>query len=128
MLGLDYTDQADAEEVDMREYYTDQYLTLLSISEHNRWMAFLETEGWSPSTKEEVYSYRESGISKGRHNCPILKMHPYICEYESLKELSMEIEGKDTTVYDKGLILRIPDILGDKWNVAGKKYKIIKLK
>ena len=91
-------------------------------------MAFLETEGWIPSIKEDVYLYRESGISKGRHNCPILKMHPYICEYEKLKDLSLDLEGKDTTVYDEELILRIPDILGDKWNVAGKEYKIIKLR
>ena len=127
LLGLDYTDTYDKESVDMSDYYTEQYLEILSMSEHDRWMAFLETEGWEPSTKEEVYSYRESGISKGRHNCPILKKHPYICEYEKLKDLSLDLEGKDTTVYDKELILRIPDILGDKWNVAGKKYQITKL-
>lgn len=40
----------------------------------------------------------------------------------------MELEGKDTTVYDEELILRIPDILGDKWNVAGKKYKIFNIR
>ena len=125
LLGLDYSDKEEFDSVEMSDYYTEDYLERLSISEHDRWMAFLETEGWIPSTKEDVYSYRESGISKGRHNCPILKMHPYICEYERLKELSVDLEGKDTTVYDKELILRIPDILGDKWNVAGKKYKIL---
>ena len=128
LLGLDYTDDAQAESVQMKDYCTEEYLEKLSISEHDRWMAFLETEGWIPSTKEDVYLYRESGISKGRHNCPILKMHPYICEYEKLKDLSLDLEGKDTTVYDEELILRIPDILGDKWNVAGKEYKIIKLR
>lgn len=128
LLGLDYTDDENAGSVDMRNYYTEEKLEKLAVSEHDRWMAFLETEGWIPSSKENVYAYRESGISKGRHNCPILKMHPYICEYEKLKDLSMDLEGKDTTVYDKELILRIPDILGDKWNVAGKKYKIINLK
>lgn len=125
LLGLDYSDKEELCSVEMSDYYTEDYLERLSISEHDRWMAFLETEGWIPSTKDDVYSYRESGISKGRHNCPILKMHPYICEYEKLKDLSMDLEGKDTTVYDKELILRIPDILGDKWNVAGKKYKIL---
>lgn len=128
LLGLDYGETEDQFSVEMSDHYTEDYLERLSISEHNRWMAFLEMEGWIPSTKEDVYSYRESGISKGRHNCPILKMHPYICEYEKLEELSMDLEGKDTTVYDKELILRIPDILGDKWKVAGKKYKIFKLR
>ncbi len=128
LLGLDYSEKEDQCSVEMSNYYTEDCLEKLSISEHARWMAFLETEGWIPSTKEDVYLYRKSGISKGRHNCPILKMHPYICEYEKLKGLSMDLEGKDTTVYDKELILRIPDILGDKWNVAGKKYKIINLR
>lgn len=128
LLDLDYNDNAEQSSVDMKDYYTKDYLAELSVSEHNRWMAFLETEGWIPSTKEQVYLYRNSGISKGRHNCPILKMHPYVCEYEKLKELSLELEGKDTTVYDEELILRIPDILGDKWNVAGKKYKIFNIR
>lgn len=127
MLGLDYTDDENVQEVRLQDFFSEEYLETLSISEHNRWMAFLESEGWEQSHKEDVYLYRESGISKGRHNCPILKMHPYICEYEKLEELSMDLEGKDTTVYDKELILRIPDILGDKWNIAGKKYRITKL-
>lgn len=127
MLGLDYTADPDAQAVRIQDYYTDESLERMSVSEHDRWMAFLETEGWIPSTREQVLAYRDSGISKGRHNCPILKMHPYICEYEKLEALSLELEGKDTTVYDKELIIRIPDILGDKWNVSGKKYKIVKL-
>lgn len=128
MLGLDYTDDPDAESVRLQDYCTEEALDRMSCSEHNRWMAFLETEGWIPSEREEVLSYRESGISKGRHNCPILKMHPYICEYEKLKDLSEELEGKDTTVYDKELIVRIPDILGDKWNVSKTTYKIVKIR
>ena len=42
--------------------------------------------------------------------------------------VAMELGRKlGIPVYDKELILRIPDILGDKWNVAGKKYQITKL-
>lgn len=126
LLGLDYTDDPDAKEVVLSDYYSEASIEQMSISEHDRWMAFLETEGWIPSAQDEVEAYRTSGISKGRHNCPILKMHPYICEYEKLEALSMDLEGKNTAVYDTELILKIPDILGDKWNVADKKYKIIK--
>ncbi len=125
LLGLDYTDDPDAKEVVLSDYYTEASIEQMSISEHDRWMAFLETEGWIPSAQDEVEAYRTSGISKGRHNCPILKMHPYICEYEKLEALSMDLEGKNTAVYDTELILKIPDILGNKWNVANKKYKII---
>ena len=126
LLGLDYTEDENARTENLEEYFTEESLERLAISEHDRWMTFLETEGWTKATKEDVYAYRNSDLSKGRHNCPLLKKHPYICEYEALKELSLELEGKDTTVYDSELIVRIPDILVDKWNVSGKKYKIYK--
>lgn len=127
LIGLDYVDDADAQSVKMGDYFTEEHLEQLAVSEHDRWMAFLEAEGWTTSEKSDVEAYRASGISKGRHNCPLLKMHPYICEYDKLRELSTEIEGKDTTVYDKELILRIPDILGDKWKVSGKRFAIVPL-
>lgn len=126
MLGLDYTLDSTARPMPFRQLLDDASLKKLAIAEHDRWMAFLAAEGWTVATAEEVEAYRASGISRGRHNCPLLKMHPYICEYEKLEELSMHLEGKDTTVYDAELITRIPDILGDKWNVSGKKFKIIK--
>lgn len=127
LIGLDYTDEQGVEDIKLQDCCTEEMLEQMSISEHSRWMAFLESEGWISATKENVQAYRNSGISKGRHNCPILKMHPYICEYEDLKDLSLELEGKDTTVYDKELIVRIPEILGDKWNISGKKYRIVKI-
>ncbi len=126
MLGLDYTGDQSAETVRLDDYYTEDALHGMSIAEHNRWMAFLETEGWTKATMEEVLAYRNSGISRGRHNCPILKMHPYICEYEKLKGISLKLEGKDTTLYDREMIKKIPDILNDKWNIAGKRYKIVR--
>lgn len=128
LLGLDYTDDPQAEPVQMQAYYTEEKMEQLARAEHDRWMAFLESEGWLPSAKNQVEAYKTSNISRGRHNCPVLKMHPYICPYEDLKELSEELEGKDTTVYDKELILRIPGILGDKWGISGKKYTITKIR
>lgn len=128
LLGLDYTEGENVQEEKLADYFTEESLEKLSISEHDRWMSFLESEGWTTSSKEDVYAYKKSDISKGRHNCPLLKKHPYICENEKLRDLSLEIEGKDTTVYDRELILRIPDILGDKWNASGVKYKITKAK
>ncbi len=126
LLGLDYTSDENAESVDLNDYLTGDLLTKLAISEHDRWLTFLQSEGWTVSSKEDVYAYRESGVSKGRHNCPLLKMHPYICDFDKLTDLSIEIEGKDTAVYDVELIKKIPEILGDKWGVAKKKFKIIK--
>lgn len=127
LLGLDYVESDGTEGENLLDYLNEENKEMLFRAEHDRWLVFYESEGWTQSTKEDVYAYRNSGISKGRHNCPLLKKHPYICGYDDLKDLSEEIEGKDTTIYDKELILRIPDILGDKWGVAKKKYKIIKL-
>lgn len=127
LLGLDYTSDETDENINLSDYLDSVSLEKLALSEHDRWMAFLETEGWIPATLENVKAYRESGISKGRHNCPLLKMHPYMCGYQELKALSTEIEGKDTTIYDAELIKRIPDIIGDKWKIAGKTFKLIKI-
>ena len=125
MMGLDYTESEEGEDGSLDDV-RDRDMEELAKAEHDRWMAFLETEGWSVSTREDVMAYRASDVSKGRHNCPLLKMHPYICEYEKLKGLSEEIEGKDTTVYDKQLIVRIPEILGNKWGAAKRRFRIIK--
>lgn len=126
-LGLDYTDDEKTAGVALKDFYTPEQMDILARAEHDRWMAFLESEGWTCATMAEVAAYRASDISKGRHNCPLLKMHPYISPYDGLKALSEELEGKDTTVYDLELIHRIPDILEDKWGAGGKKFKIIKL-
>lgn len=127
MLGLDYTDDPQADEVDFAAYLTAETLERLTVAEHDRWMAFLESEGWEGSAVEEAIAYQKSDISKGRHNCPLLKLHPYICPFDALQECSDRLGLPDSTVYDRELIARIPDILHDKWNVSGKKYKIIKI-
>ncbi|MBR3594114.1 MAG: hypothetical protein IKL44_05520 [Clostridia bacterium] len=126
MLGLDYAEQTEAEEVELEDYLDAKILELLTYAEHDRWMAFLESEGWISSSIEQVKAYQASGISRGRHNCPIIKMHPYICPFEELPGRSEQMGLPDSTVYDRELIARIPDILHDKWGTAGKKYKIIK--
>lgn len=125
LLGLDYTEDENATEVDLSSYLTEETLSRLTYAEHDRWMAFLETEGWTSASLQEVDTYKRSGISRGRHNCQMLKMHPYICPFEDLKDCSDALGLPDSTVYDRELIVRIPDILHDRWNVSGRKYKII---
>lgn len=128
LLGLDYTDCADAEEVQMEDYLNEENMERLTRAEHDRWMAFLESEGWQTASIAEVEAYQRSGLSAGRHSCPLLKRHPYICSYDELKERSDALGLPDSTVYDRELIARIPDILHDRWKVAGKAYKIVKTK
>lgn len=128
LLGLDYTEDEDAEEVDFGEYLTAERLELLTRAEHVRWMRFLQAEGWSAASVDEVNAYKRSGISAGKHNCQILKKHPYICDFDELQACSEALGLPDSTVYDRELIVRIPYILHDRWNVSGRKYKIIKMK
>lgn len=127
MLGLDYTTDPEAEEVQLEDYLTPERLKDLTRAEHDRWMAFLESEGWITASMDEVKAYQASGVSAGRHNCPLLKMHPYICPFEELTARSAALGLSDSTVYDRELIRRIPDILHDKWGVSGVYYKIIKM-
>jgi len=126
ILGLDYTDDPDAEEVDFAAYLTPERMEHLMRVEHDRWQAFLESEGWETATVEQSKAYQASGISRGRHQCPLLRVHPYICPFDELQDRSAALNLPDSTVYDRELIARIPDILHDKWGVAGKKYKIVK--
>lgn len=126
LLGLALSNDPDAQEVELKDYLDEAMLEKLTYAEHDRWMAFLESEGWIPATLEDVAGYKASGISKGRHNCPLLKMHPYICPFEDLVACSYALGLPDSTVYDRELISRIPDIVHDRWGVTGKKYKIVK--
>lgn len=127
MLGLDYVrDDAD-DEVDFAAELTNDKLEMLSQAEHDRWMAFLESEGWESATVSDVNAYKNSGISSGKHSCQLLKLHPYICDYPDLQEISKSLGLPDAVKYDRELIRRIPDILHDKWGVSGKKYKIKKI-
>lgn len=125
-MGLKLSEDPEAEEVDFRDYLSEELLEQMTYAEHDRWMAFLESEGWLEASLEQVRAYQASGISKGRHNCPLLKMHPYICPFEDLKDCSDQLGLPDSTVYDRDLISRIPDIIHDRWGIAGKKYKIVK--
>lgn len=124
-LGLDYIDADDesGEEVELSDYLDGELLQKLTVAEHDRWMAFLRTEGWAGATVDESKKYRD--LSKGRHECPIIQLHPYICAFDDLVQCSEALGLPDATVYDKELINRIPDILHDKWGAAGKRYKII---
>lgn len=126
LLGLDYTDDPNAEEVELSEYLSEELLSQLARTEHDRWMAFLESEGWNTATLPQVKAYQASGLSRGRHNCSLLQLHPYICPFDELAARSEALGLPDSTVYDVELIRRIPDILHDRWNVSKRKYRIIR--
>ena len=125
MLGLDYSDDEKAREIDFKEYLTNEILEKLTVAEHDRWMAFLRTEGWTTATISDVEKYKKTDLSKGRHNCPLLLMHPYLCNFNELQDVSDKLGLPDATVYDRDLIRMIPQILKNS-AVNSCNYKIIK--
>lgn len=125
MLGLDYTDDQNAEEVDLNEYLNEKTIDELMIAEHDRWMAFLRTEGWETASLEDVEHYKKGGFSNGKHNCSFLKMHPYTCPFNELLDRSDALNLPDATKYDKELITMIPLIVKNK-AITDANYKIIK--
>lgn len=126
LLGLDYIDNDKIEEVNLSDYLTEKRLNKLMIAEHERWMAFLRTEGWITASIEEVKAYQAAGLSKNRHNCPILQMHPYICDFGELSQRAEVLNKENSMIYDKKLVTKIPDILHDKWGISNRKYRIVK--
>jgi hypothetical protein len=128
LLGLDFEEgdpEGDETEAFLEGIGTD-YLESLTFVEHDRWMAFQRSEGWRTATVKESLAYQASGVSKGRHNCPMLQMHPYICPFGDLPAVSEALGKEDATIYDRELIRLIPDILHDRWGATGRKYRIIK--
>lgn len=126
MLGLNYVEEGGGREsVGLDEHLNDAYMKQLASAEHDRWMAFLRSEGWTTASLDQVNGYKNAELSKGRHNCPLLKMHPYICPNDDLPAISEKLELIDATIYDVELIKRIPEILGNKWGAADKCYKIV---
>ncbi len=124
-LGLDYTRDTEAKEADFASRLTDEMLEVLMREEHNRWKMFMISDGWTGADMEELQAFKASGLSIEQYFCPMLKMHPCICPYEELKIRSEYLGAVDAAIYDRGLILKIPDILHDRMGVTGVRYKII---
>lgn len=130
ILGLDYVPCSDGQtedEVDFNEFVPAEAVDRIAVIEHDRWMAFMRSEGWTTADIAEVKLYKENGLSAGKHKCPLLQMHPYICPFEELPARSKALGLKDSTEYDRELIRHIPDILHDKWGVTKEQYRIIKM-
>lgn len=123
-LGLDYTDDPRVPEVELADYLDKEQLARLTSTEHDRWVAFLESEGWLGVDISRVRTYQEAGLAPGRHESAILKLHPFICPFDELPARSEALDQKDSTIYDEQLIVRIPEILHDRWGVSGRKYRL----
>lgn len=127
LLGLDYVCDENAKGLNFKDFLGEKNRDTLYRAEHDRWEAYEVSEGWVACDIDQVKAYQAVGLSGGRHNCPLLKLHPYICPFDDLKERSDALGLEDARLLDVKMIECIPLILNDHWGQAGKKYKIIKL-
>jgi len=126
-LGLDYTDDTEAEEVDFESYLTEEKLQEMALVEHDRSQMFIISEGWTGATMSEVEAFKASGLSPEKYFTPLQRVNPFICPYDELEARSECIGIENVANNDRELIRRIPDILHDRWNVTGVRYKIVKM-
>ncbi len=99
----------------------------IAETEHNRWMAFYRTEGWSTVSVEDAAKVGYLNLSRGCKS-ELLHMHPDICEYDEIASRCEKMNRSDTTIYDRRLIEMIPYILGDEWEVDPQQKQIFKVR
>ena len=79
-----------------------------SIIEHNRWVAFNRTEGYSGADLETIKKYMTFTKS---HKYPLARYHACICSWDELKKLDEALET-DFCSYDNFFIEDMLEILG----------------
>jgi len=90
-------------------------LERMSILEHQRWNAFMKTEGYSLANIQDVKTYY-SLSDPHTHIHYLAKLHPTILEWDELDELSKQISDimdKDFNFKqnDYDIVRRLPDIV-----------------
>lgn len=88
----------------------------LAINEHDRWNAFVLSEGYQPATFEQMHKYAEE---VGSHKDDLSMLHPCITDWDTLDVLeklynSTYGKSKEFKKYDKEIVERVPEI----WAVA----------
>ena len=95
----------------------------LAQIEHERWNAFMRTEGWC-KLPLEYFTDKEKKINK----IPEAKLHACICSWEELKDVD-SVFNENYELYDENFVRYIPRILGlgNNTNISNVKYMLIKL-
>lgn len=86
-ITKDATDKVLAEEIN-RILNDEKILLEISESEHERWLAYLRTEGYEFSSKEVTQKYY---LKIGKIKNHFLKMHPVLTDWEHLNDVQKTI-------------------------------------
>lgn len=92
----------------------------LAVLEHDRWSAFMESEGWRPLSLEQARLC-------GSHKDVRAKLHACLCPWDSLD--AFKEYDPNFKEYDKRLVRDIPVLLGlaaGVENISRVKYALVK--
>lgn len=127
-FGFEIDDSSGTDDYrELTDAIHSELIECISEMEHNRWMAFYRTEGWSTVSVEDAAKPGYQNLSRGCKS-ELLQMHPDICEYSEIAQRCEKMNRGDTTVYDRRLIEMIPYILGDAWETEPQKKQIFKIR
>ena len=84
----------------------------LAANEHDRWSAFLLTEGYQSATVEQMHQY---AAAVGSHKDDLSMLHPCITGWDALEELEHTYntaygKNKKFKKYDQEIVEKVPEI------------------
>ncbi len=93
----------------------------LAINEHERWNAFMLSEGYQPVSIEEMFKF---GDITGSNRDDLSKLHPCITDWETLDKVESKFNkryNKDKTfkTYDRRIVESIPAIWRKSQRIKG---------
>lgn len=91
----------------------DKIFNELVKNEHNRWIAYMRSDGYQSASIADVEKYREK-INDAKHI--LAKLHPAIAEFEKLDEIEHKL-NKNYKDSDIKIIKNIPYIYKEDTNV-----------
>ncbi|MBQ8012892.1 MAG: hypothetical protein IJ257_00650 [Treponema sp.] len=125
LLGYDLKTDCSEQEIKENEKLSSELksdieknLLALSQTEHDRWNAFMRSEGWGTVSLEQAKKI-------GKHKITRAKLHACLCSWEELDSLS-EFDPKFKE-YDEIMIKNIPYLLGlenNRINISGVRYAL----
>lgn len=80
---------------------------MLAYNEHERWMAFVRSDGYTLATIEEARSYMETYHNHVDH---IAKKHPALVPYDKLDDVAKKIQRFNLKQLDSDMILNMENI------------------
>ena len=108
VLKEEYTGNLEKDLEKFEELLKDKEIVQkLAKNEHDRWLAYMRSDGYSKASLEQVNNYIKNTNSYKHH---LAKMHPALVEYEQLDEIGEKL-GVDLKAADEEIIKGIPEII-----------------